>query len=78
MGIALVLGAGACKRWQVRRPRYANLGQYFLEPETENVSAAVGCARLALRLAPGDAHTTRLLNKIHTAYPMPPRRAMST
>ena len=48
---------------------YANLGQYFLEPETENVSAAVGCARLALRLAPGDAHTTRLLNKIHTAYP---------
>ena len=36
---------------------YANLGQYFLEPETENVSAAVGCARLALRLAPGDAHT---------------------
>ena len=48
---------------------YANLGQYFLEPETENVSAAVGCARLALRLAPNDAHTTRLLNKIHTAYP---------
>lgn len=48
---------------------YANLGQYFLEPETENVSAAVGCARLALRLAPGDAHTTRLLNKIHTTYP---------
>ncbi|MEE0750046.1 MAG: hypothetical protein UIJ82_04460, partial [Collinsella sp.] len=48
---------------------YANLGQYFLEPETENISAAVGCARLALRLAPGDAHTTRLLNKIHTAYP---------
>ena len=48
---------------------YANLGQYFLEPETENVSAAVGCARLALRLAPGDTHTTRLLNKIHTAYP---------
>ena len=34
---------------------YANLGQYFLEPETENVSAAVGCARL--------------LNKIHTTYP---------
>ena len=31
---------------------YANLGQYFLEPETENVSAAVGCARLALRLVP--------------------------
>lgn len=48
---------------------YANLGQYFLEPETENVSAAVGCARLALRLAPNDAHTTRLLNKIHTTYP---------
>ena len=48
---------------------YANLGQYFLEPETENVSAAVGCARLALRLAPNDAHTTRLLNKIHAAYP---------
>ena len=48
---------------------YANLGQYFLEPETENVSAAVGCARLALRLAPNDVHTTRLLNKIHTAYP---------
>ena len=40
-----------------------------LEPETENVSAAVGCARLALRLAPNDAHTTRLLNKIHTTYP---------
>ncbi len=45
------------------------LGQYFLEPETENISAAVGCARLALRLAPNDAHTTRLLNKIHTTYP---------
>lgn len=29
----------------------------------------MGCARLALRLAPNDAHTTRLLNKIHTAYP---------
>ncbi|MFR3878650.1 MAG: hypothetical protein ACLTYW_11380 [Collinsella sp.] len=25
--------------------------------------------RLALRLAPNDAHTTRLLNKIHTTYP---------
>ena len=25
---------------------YTNLGQYFLEPETENISAAVGCARL--------------------------------
>ena len=48
---------------------YANLGQYFLEPETENVSAAVGCARLALRLAPGDSHTTRLLSKIHATYP---------
>ena len=48
---------------------YTNLGQYFLEPETENISAAVGCARLALRLAPNDAHTTRLLNKIHTTYP---------
>ncbi|MEE0262785.1 MAG: hypothetical protein UDU69_04145 [Collinsella sp.] len=48
---------------------YANLGQYFLEPETENISAAVGCARLALRLAPNDTHTTRLLNKIHTTYP---------
>ena len=29
----------------------------------------MGCARLALRLAPNDAHTTRLLNKIHTTYP---------
>ena len=48
---------------------YTNLSQYFLEPETENISAAMGCARLALRLAPNDAHTTRLLNKIHTTYP---------
>ena len=69
MGIALVLGAGACKRWQVRRPRLRQSRSVLLGPETENISAAVGCARLALRLAPNDAHTTRLLNKIHTTYP---------
>ena len=68
-GHRFVFGARACERRQVRRPRLRQLGPVFLEPETENVSAAVGCARLALRLAPGDAHTTRLLNKIHTAYP---------
>ena len=48
---------------------YANLGQFFLEPETENVSAAVGCSRLAVRLAPNDPHTSRLLNKLATEYP---------
>lgn len=29
----------------------------------------MSCAHLALRLAPNDSHTTRLLNKIHTTYP---------
>ena len=48
---------------------YANLGQFFLEPDTENVSAAIGCSRLAARLAPRDPHTARLLNKLATEYP---------
>lgn len=48
---------------------YANLGQFFLEPDTENVSAAIGCSRLAARLAPRDPHTVRLLNKLATEYP---------
>ena len=30
MGIALVLGAGACKRWQVRRPRLRQSGSVLL------------------------------------------------
>ena len=66
MGIALVLGAGACKRWQVRRPRLRQSRSVLLGARDRE---RLGCARLALRLAPNDAHTTRLLNKIHTTYP---------
>ena len=52
---------------------YANLGQYFLEPETENVSAAWRCAwPLAIRIR--HACSTRFILPI----PMPPRRATST
>ena len=61
--------AGACKRWQVRRPRLRQSRSVLLGARDRERFAAVGCARLALRLAPNDAHTTRLLNKIHTTYP---------
>ncbi len=48
---------------------YSNLGQFFLDPENDNASAAVGCARLAMRLAPHDPHTERLVNTLTNDYP---------
>ena len=51
------------------KQEWASLSFSVLERASDGKCAAVGCARLALRLAPNDAHTTRLLNKIHTTYP---------
>ena len=48
---------------------YCNMGQYFLEPDFENLAASVGCARLAQRLAPNDPHTERLMNRLTNDYP---------
>ena len=48
---------------------YCNMGQYFLEPDFENLAASVGCVRLAQRLAPNDPHTERLMNRLTNDYP---------
>ena len=48
---------------------YCNMGQYFLDPDNENLAASVGCARLAQRLAPNDPHTERLMNRLTNDYP---------
>ena len=46
---------------------YANLGQFFLDED--NLAAAVGCARLALNSAGGDARTTRLMGRLNSEHP---------
>ena len=48
---------------------YCNMGQYFLEPDFENLAAAAGCARLAQRLAPNDARVEHLMNRLTNDYP---------
>ena len=46
---------------------YANLGQFFLDED--NLAAAVGCARLALNSAGGDARTARLMGRLNSERP---------
>ena len=43
---------------------YANLGQFFLE-DGDSVPAAVGCARLGLRLAPQNGNVQGLVERLH-------------
>lgn len=46
---------------------YANLGQLFLDEGKP--SAATGCGRLALALAPGDQRVQRLMTRIASEHP---------
>lgn len=48
---------------------WANLGQFFLDDEVQNVNAAEGCARLAARFAPNDPRVERLRNRMATEHP---------
>ena len=46
---------------------YSNLGQLFIDQD--NAVAASGCARLAVRLAPADARTVALMNRLAKEHP---------
>ena len=46
---------------------YSNLGQLFIDQD--NAVAASGCARLAVRLAPADARTVALMDRLAKEYP---------
>lgn len=48
---------------------WANLGQFFLDDEVQNVNAAEGCARLAAHFAPADPRVERLRNRMSTEHP---------
>ena len=46
---------------------YSNLGQLFIDQD--NAVAASGCARLAVRLAPADARTVALMDRLAKEHP---------
>lgn len=46
---------------------YSNLGQLFIDQD--NAVAASGCARLAVRLAPADARTAALMDRLAKEHP---------
>lgn len=46
---------------------YSNLGQLFIDQD--NAVAASGCARLAVRLAPADARTLALMDRLAKEHP---------
>ena len=46
---------------------YSNLGQLFIDQD--NADAASGCARLAVRLAPADARTVALMDRLAKEHP---------
>lgn len=46
---------------------YSNLGQLFIDQD--NAVAASGCARLAMRLAPADARTVALMDRLAKEHP---------
>lgn len=46
---------------------YSNLGQLFIDQD--NAAAASGCARLAVRLAPADARTVALMDRLAKEHP---------
>lgn len=46
---------------------YSNLGQLFIDQD--NAVAASGCARLAVRLAPADARTVVLMDRLAKEHP---------
>lgn len=46
---------------------YSNLGQLFIDQD--NAVAASGCARLAVRLAPADARTVALMDRLAKGHP---------
>lgn len=46
---------------------YSNLGQFFIDQD--NAVAASGCARLAVRLAPADARTVALMDRLAKEHP---------
>lgn len=46
---------------------YSNLGQLFIDQD--NAVAASGCARLAARLAPADARTVALMDRLAKEHP---------
>ena len=46
---------------------YSNLGQLFIDQD--NAVAASGCARLAVRLAPADARTVALMDRLAKDHP---------
>lgn len=46
---------------------YSNLGQLFIDQD--NAVAASGCARLAVRLAPADARTVALMDRLSKEHP---------
>lgn len=46
---------------------YSNMGQLFIDQD--NAVAASGCARLAVRLAPADARTVALMDRLAKEHP---------
>ena len=52
---------------RVAASAYSNLGQLFIDQD--NAVAASGCARLAVRLAPADARTVALMDRLAKEHP---------
>ena len=55
------------KGGRVAARAYSNLGQLFIDQD--NAAAASGCARLAVRLAPADARTVALMDRLAKEHP---------
>ena len=77
--IALVLGAGACKRWQVRRPRLCQPGPVLLGARDRECLGRRGlCAPGVASGAWRCAYDASAQQDSYCLPRLPPRRAMST